>query len=345
MTSRRPSRWSRGWGRTTRTARCSRWREGDSATVARLLGEAARAVPARAEVLNAVWQIGEWLERPAVAEPFARAAAARPERRRAATPRWPRIWSRQGRWTAADSALPPRRRRGRRPGAARGSSAGSLAALPFLAVPRAGARGHPARISRPGTRRRTGLAGAAAPRPPWCPRSRLYALGLLAVAARRGGGGARAAAAQLEALPASDPGAGPSPLARGRGAGRCGARARAARPTRSRRSTAVRGDVPLDLSGIAPFSEDYARFLRGEALLALGNDAEAQRWLENGFGGTPDVMTFRAQAAVPPGRHLRARRASGRRPSTLRALRAAVGARATRRSGRRWTMRGHGWRG
>jgi tetratricopeptide (TPR) repeat protein len=61
---------------------------------------------------------------------------------------------------------------------------------------------------------------------------------------------------------------------------------------------AVRGSVPLDLSGASPFGEDYARFLRGEALMALGNDAEAVRWLENGFDGTPDNMAFRAQVSL-----------------------------------------------
>ena len=56
----------------------------------------------------------------------------------------------------------------------------------------------------------------------------------------------------------------------------------------------VRGAVPLSLSGVRTFSEDYARFLRGEALLALGKDDEARRWLENGFGGTPDLVILRA---------------------------------------------------
>ena len=32
--------------------------------------------------------------------------------------------------------------------------------------------------------------------------------------------------------------------------------------------------------------------------MALGNDAEAVRWLENGFDGTPDDMAFRAQVAL-----------------------------------------------
>jgi tetratricopeptide (TPR) repeat protein len=60
----------------------------------------------------------------------------------------------------------------------------------------------------------------------------------------------------------------------------------------------VRGAVPLDLSGLSPFGEDYARFLRGEALLALGRDDEARGWLQNGFDATPDAMAFRAQVSL-----------------------------------------------
>jgi tetratricopeptide (TPR) repeat protein len=56
--------------------------------------------------------------------------------------------------------------------------------------------------------------------------------------------------------------------------------------------------VPLDLTGASPFSEDYARFLRGQALLALGNDDEALRWLGNGFDATENEMDFRAQASL-----------------------------------------------
>ena len=55
----------------------------------------------------------------------------------------------------------------------------------------------------------------------------------------------------------------------------------------------MRGAVPLSLSNWSPLSEDYARFLRGEALLAHGRDAEARRWLENGFDATPDGPTLR----------------------------------------------------
>ncbi len=47
-----------------------------------------------------------------------------------------------------------------------------------------------------------------------------------------------------------------------------------------------------------PFSEDYARFLHGEALLALGNDDEALRWLEHGFDATPDEAAFRAPVSL-----------------------------------------------
>lgn len=61
---------------------------------------------------------------------------------------------------------------------------------------------------------------------------------------------------------------------------------------------AVRGEVPLDLMDMTPFSEDYARFLRGEALLGTGNDDEALRWLQHDFDGTPNEMAFRAQVSL-----------------------------------------------
>ena len=60
----------------------------------------------------------------------------------------------------------------------------------------------------------------------------------------------------------------------------------------------MRGDVPLDLSSSPWFSEGYARLLRGEALLAAGDDAGAQRWLENGFAGTPGEPVYAGPAAL-----------------------------------------------
>jgi tetratricopeptide (TPR) repeat protein len=122
-------------------------------------------------------------------------------------------------------------------------------------------------------------------------RARLYALGLLAVPLGEPEAAARAAA-QLEALTGSDEITGPArSLA---AAVRADLALASRRPADALTALAdVRGAVPLSLSDVSPFSEDYARYLRAEALLALGKDAEARRWLENGFGNTPDAMTFR----------------------------------------------------
>jgi hypothetical protein len=75
--------------------------KGDSALVARLLGEARDSV-GLGLVFNAVWQVGEWLEQPAAAERFARVAAARPERVARANTELARNLASQGRWTAAE---------------------------------------------------------------------------------------------------------------------------------------------------------------------------------------------------------------------------------------------------
>src|SRR2546426_7749033 len=77
---------------------------GDSVMVKRLLGEAGSSARLGA-LLDAVGQVGQWLQRPAVAEPFARAAAARPERPARGYAALAENLIAQGRWTAADSAL------------------------------------------------------------------------------------------------------------------------------------------------------------------------------------------------------------------------------------------------
>src|SRR5215218_9026888 len=107
--------------------------EGDSALVARLLGEAPDVHVGL--LINAVWQVGEWLEQPAIAERFARAAAARPDRPTRANIELGENLVGQGRWTAADSAF-------RRAVAATTTDGvprlnrGLVAAMPFLSVPR-----------------------------------------------------------------------------------------------------------------------------------------------------------------------------------------------------------------
>jgi len=262
--------------------------EGDTALVARLLREA-RDSTHIGLVLNAVWQVGEWVEQPAAAEPFARIGAARPERPARLNVALAENLVSQGRWVAADSAFLRAMGTGNTP--LPRLQRGITAALPFLQVPRPVLQAISADLSAwdPATDRSLVVAGD--PRAAMLPAVRLYALGLLAVRLGEPEAAARAAT-QLEALPASDEFAEPArSLA---AAVRADLALNARRPADALTAlTGVRGAVPLSLSGVSPMSEDYARFLRGEALLALGKDDEARRWLQNGFGGTPDVMTFR----------------------------------------------------
>ena len=262
--------------------------EHDSALVARLLREA-RDGTGLGLVFNAVWQVGEWIEQPAAAEPFARVGAARPDGGARLEVSLAKNLVSQGRWLAADSAFL------RAAGAANTPiprlTRGITAALPFLQVPRPVLQAIDADLSAwdPATDRSPAVAGA--PRLTMMPAARLYALGLLAVRLGEPEAAARAAA-QLEALPGSDEITGPArSLA---AAVRADLALASRRPADALTALAdVRGAVPLSLSDVSPFSEDYARYLRAEALLALGKDAEARRWLENGFGNTPDAMTFR----------------------------------------------------
>jgi len=261
----------------------------DSVTMVRLLAEA-DSTASFGNVVNAVWQVGEWLQRPAVAEPFARAAAARREGAVRGNVLLAENLIAQGRWTVADSALvvagraasDPRTRIRR----------GLWATLPFLAVPRAQLEAIRADVA--------AWDPAKAPSPPGpaselLPQVQHYVLGLLA--SRLGDGAAALReAAQLETAPVSE---GNQPVMRSLAAAvRADVALGAHRPADALKALeAVRGEVPLDLSGASPFGEDYARFLRGEALLAAGNDDEALRWFEHGFDGSPDEMAFRAQVS------------------------------------------------
>jgi tetratricopeptide (TPR) repeat protein len=265
--------------------------KGDSATVARLLVEARGSANA-VLVRNAAWQIGEWLGQPAAAEPFARAAAARPESQSRANLTLADNLVSQGRWTAADSAYALAIRTGADgwPRLARALTA----ALPFLAVPHAELEAiradlsawDPARDSPAAATSNVGLL----------PHVRLYALGLLASRLGEPDAALRAAR-QLEAAPAAVE---LTPALRALAAAvRADVAIAGRRPADAVSALAVvRGAVPLDLTGMSPFSEDYARLLRSEALLALGNDDEALRWLDNGFDVTPNETDYRAQISL-----------------------------------------------
>jgi tetratricopeptide (TPR) repeat protein len=263
---------------------------GDSATVARLLAEAG-STAGFGQVVSAVWQVGEWLERPAVAEPFARTAAARPEGAVRGNAVLAENLIAQGRWTAADSALAAAERAATDPRAR--VMRGLMATLPFLAVPRARLEAIRADVA--------AWVPAKEPSPPGpanelLPQVQRYVLGLLA--SRLGEGEvALREAAQLETAEVSE---GNRPVMRSLAAAvRADVALGSRRPADALKALeAVRGEVPLDLGGASPFGEDYARFLRGEALLGTGNDGEALRWLEHGFDGTPDEMAFRAQVSL-----------------------------------------------
>jgi tetratricopeptide (TPR) repeat protein len=264
---------------------------GDSAMTASLLAEA-RGSASVGEVANAAWQVGDWLDRPDAAEQFARAAAVRPERPGRANMLLALNLIAQGRWTAADSAMVAAERTSPDPWPR--LARGLAASLPFLAVPRAELVAIRADVVAAGTDLPT--TAASTPRSELLPQVRIYTLGLLDSRLGQPDAALRSAA-QLEA---SQVAADNLPVVRALAAAvRADVALAAHRPADAVGALdAVRGSVPLDLSGASPFGEDYARFLRGEALMALGNDAEAVRWLENGFDGTPDNMAFRAQVSL-----------------------------------------------
>jgi hypothetical protein len=220
-----------------------------------------------------------------------------------------------GRWTAADSALVAAERAATDPRAR--VVRGLWAMLPFLAVPRAQLEAIRADVAAWDPSKEPSPPG---PANELLPQVQRYVLGLLASrlgeemrrcgrrAARGGEGGRREPAGRA--------------LARGGGAGDVALGAR--RPADALKALeAVRGEVPLDLSNASPFSEDYARFLRGEALLGTGNDGEGCAGSKQSFTGRRTRWHSRrrrrsAWATSTSGR------ASGRRRSTLLAVRAAL---------------------
>lgn len=264
--------------------------QGDSAQVRQLLAEA-RSTTRFNKVVDAGWQVGQWLGRPADAEPFARAAAARPDRTGRGNTFLAENLLAQGRWVAADSAgtLAVRAATGSWPPLQRGL----MAALPFLAVPKVALEAIRADVQAVDPAREPAGPGPAGN---LLPAVRLYALGLMDSRLGRADQALKDAE-ELEAVKVSE---GNEAIVRSLAATvRADVALAAHRPADALKVLeSVRGAVPLDLVGLTPFTEDYGRFLRGEALIETGNDDEALRWLENGFDGTPDQMWYAAPVAL-----------------------------------------------
>jgi tetratricopeptide (TPR) repeat protein len=267
---------------------------GDSATVARLLRDAPRAKPS--SLAGSAFGILVLLDEPIVAEPFARAlsrvAARQPELSSAMTS-MPLVMNlaAQGRRAEADSILSSGPAGTSDPvGVIMGAM---LAAAPFLNAPREALQAVRTRVSafNPDARPAVDpprLLGA---------QMRLYLLGLLASrldepqeALRR--------AAELEALPVSaEYRYVPRSLA---ATVRADVALSAGRATEAlEQLKVVRGATPLEfVDGFDPFTEEHARFLRAEALDALGRDDEALSWYENGFSASFSMsFLYHAQAA------------------------------------------------
>jgi tetratricopeptide (TPR) repeat protein len=170
------------------------------------------------------------------------------------------------------------------------------ATLPFLDVPRADVA-----VLRGEIERWTPLpdvAGAPSLATALRPHLRLYILGLLA-ARMEDNEHAEQYARQLERLSAPAQGHGITAA--------LAATIRADVALHARRYAEVltllvpvNGEVPLELVSVRPFvntrefTQEHARYLRAEALLALGRNDEARRWLEYGFQGSPWELAYLA---------------------------------------------------
>lgn len=179
----------------------------------------------------------------------------------------------------------------------------AFAALtPFLAVPAEHLTQIRAEVERwrPGSESAAGLAAVLEPH------LRLYLMGLLSSRLGDAGGAARYAAA-LDQLAAP---AVARPLARG-----MAATVRADLAWREGRYQAVINalpatdeTIPLELvvlprpAHLRMYGLEYARFLRGAALSALGRDADALRWLRFGLRGSPQEFAFHPSVHLELGR-------------------------------------------
>jgi hypothetical protein len=129
------------------------------------------------------------------------------------------------------------------------------------------------------------------------PQLRLYLLGLLS--SRLGeAGAAEARARELEVLAAPAHGA---EVVRALAATiRADVALKQGQPERALTVLeAADGQVPLELVVVRPFvnarqfTQEHARYLRAEALRALGRGEEAQRWRETSFQGSPLELVYR----------------------------------------------------
>ena len=261
---------------------------GDRAELARLRAQALDTARTSSRALVvASFLAGQWVQRPDLAEPFALAGVARPDHTNSSYITLVKVWIGQGRWAAADSLLAERALGGNGPWAR--TSRALNATWPFLEVPRAELAARRAEVAelleRPQPGNLNGISEAQGRL------LRIYTLGLLS--SRMGdttaayGAAARLADSTATVLNPR--------IGRSLGAAiRADAALGAGRPAEVLQLLgAARGDIPLDVTGTNPFSEDYARFLRVEALLALGRDDEALRWLTNGFEFAESEMILR----------------------------------------------------
>jgi tetratricopeptide (TPR) repeat protein len=200
----------------------------------------------------------------------------------------------RGRWTAADRAFTDAEHMDG--GDAVRTEHALAATLPFLDVPGPDVAVLQRKIE--GWAPGTDAAGAPSLATALRPHVRLYILGLLA-ARIDDNAQAEQYARQLEQLPAPAEGHGVMAA--------LAATIRADVALRGRRYAEVltllapaNGEVPLELVSVRPFvntrefTQEHARYLRAEALSALGRNDEARQWLEYGFQGSPWELAYLA---------------------------------------------------
>ena len=263
----------------------------DEPTLQRLAAEARSTVPAGA-LVPAVWVVGQYVQQPRAAEPFAWVAARRSDRSQANVNSLAKLLLGLGRWTAADSVVASVASGPWAPWAH--ISRGLNAAYPFFEVPRAQLE-----------RIRTDVIAEKIPDQPGIynrglasnqPLNRQYAIGLLSSRIGDAAGALRAAAwLEDSTVGASHPRLGRS-LAAAIRADVALSQGRAAEALKALEP--VQGNIPLAVASYNPFTEDYARLLRARALIALGRDDDALPWLVNGFDLAESDLVLRPHVAL-----------------------------------------------